>query len=72
MPSPCRSQFVATNKLLRRSGWLVAGEEPDKRADLYMSRLTLNALRFLDEARVSGGIHAGSMLRHPFPVALTP
>jgi hypothetical protein len=40
-------QYVATKKLLRRSGWLVAGKEPDKRTDQYMCRLTRNALRFL-------------------------
>jgi hypothetical protein len=46
-------QYVATEKLLRRSGWLLAGEGPDKRANQYMRRLALNALRFL-QGRASG------------------
>jgi hypothetical protein len=52
--SPCCIQYVATKKLLRRSRWLLAGEEPDKRANEYLSNLTLNAVRFLEEARLSG------------------
>jgi hypothetical protein len=46
-PSRDIQQYVASKKLLRNSGWLVAGREPDKRTDQYMLRLTRNALRFL-------------------------
>ena len=46
-PSGGMQQYVASKKLLRRSGWLVAGKKPDKRTDQYMSRLVRSALRFL-------------------------
>jgi hypothetical protein len=52
--SPCCIRFVATKKLLRGFGWLDAGDEPDERAIRYSLRLTLNAFRFLEEARLSG------------------
>lgn len=50
-PSKGFPQYVASKRLLRHSGWLVAGKEPDKRTDQYMWRLTRNAMRFLRRRR---------------------